>query len=335
MRAWYIPSWNGDHRLEEHPKHGGSLLTVHDPTPAEVETIERFLAFARGKGWTKVTTLPAKGKVDLSAPVSEAGLELARLHHAPASDRTITAVRFEGGKVEVATLSDEEETKKLAEKAEEDKESKAATTKRATPCCPQCLPGAVGPASEVLLSFLTAEQHRDWSRHRAIEVEGGLSQHRYILAHRHSKLARHFGRIGYDADDSIVMHFYDWSVPPEEEVLSAMLILQHREPWLRNEATCFGGRHRFKNPFGGVTDGTETSFPMQSVGATVLEALGMSRGEVYNRGDGVVAVPLAPWEPFLQPGDVQIGENTWVSSAIASGGALPPILGLNDEPVTG
>ena len=35
-----------------------------------------------------------------------------------------------------------------------------------------------------------------------------------------------------------MLHFHDNSVPPEEEVLAAKLILEHREPWLRNEATC-------------------------------------------------------------------------------------------------
>ena len=56
-------------------------------------------------------------------------------------------------------------------------------------------------------------------------------------------------------------------MPPEEEVLAAKLILEHREPWLRNEATCLqqtkdGKWHdlgflRYKNPFGDASDGRE------------------------------------------------------------------------------
>lgn len=68
-----------------------------------------------------------------------------------------------------------------------------------------------------------------------------------------------------DLDDGQILHFHDNSVPPEEEVLAAKLILEHREPWLRNEATCLlqtkdGRWHdlgfmRYKNPFGDITDG--------------------------------------------------------------------------------
>ena len=106
-------------------------------------------------------------------------------------------------------------------------------------------------------------------------VEGGLSGHRYILAHRHSKLARKFGRIGYDVDSRAVMHFFDWSVPPEEEILAAKLILEHREPWLRNEATFFDSGERYKNPFGDSLDGTETSSLMVGIGAGLSAAAGI------------------------------------------------------------
>jgi hypothetical protein len=59
-------------------------------------------------------------------------------------------------------------------------------------------------------------------------------------------------------------------VPPEEEVLSAMLILQHREHWLRNEATCFGGRAYYKNPFGGGSDGVADSMMTSDIGDRLL-----------------------------------------------------------------
>lgn len=130
----------------------------------------------------------------------------------------------------------------------------AVTVRRATPCCPQCTPGAVGPASEVLLAFLDERQHRDWAERRAIVVRGGLTGHRYLLAHRSTELAARMGRICFDMEDQLVIHFHDRSVPPEEEVLAAKLILEHREPWLRNEATTFGAFH-FKNPFGDGGDG--------------------------------------------------------------------------------
>jgi hypothetical protein len=135
--------------------------------------------------------------------------------------------------------------------------AKAVSVKRPTPSCPQCVPGAISRASEVLHAFLTPEERRTWDREHFITVEGGLSHHRYMLAHRHSAYAVQAGRICFDLDDDFTIHFHDNSVPPEEEVLAAKLILEHREPWLRNEATTFGHTTvTYKNPFGGVMDGT-------------------------------------------------------------------------------
>ena len=143
--------------------------------------------------------------------------------------------------LEAATAGDpnrstEEETKAIEKK----KPEKAATVKRPTPSCPQCYVDATEPATEVLLSFLDEEQHHQWSKDRSMIVTGGLTGHRYLIAHRHSEKAARAGKICYDIDDGGVLHFHDHSVPPEEEILATKLILEHREPWLRNEATCLG-----------------------------------------------------------------------------------------------
>lgn len=145
----------------------------------------------------------------------------------------------------------------------------AVTVRRPTPCCPQCTPGAVGPASEVLLTFLDQQQHKDWSERRAIVVRGGITGYRYLLAHRETELAARIGRICFDVDSRCVVHFHDRTVPPEEEVLAAKLILEHREPWLRNEATVFGVGRRsrvFKNPFGNMMDGVQDAVFTERIG---------------------------------------------------------------------
>jgi hypothetical protein len=152
------------------------------------------------------------------------------------------------------------------------------TVRRPTPCCPQCTVGAVEPASEVLLAFLDEQQHKDWAKRRAIVVRGGLTGHRYVLAHRSTELAARIGRICFDMEDGLVIHFHDRSVPPEEEVLAAKLILEHREPWLRNEATTFGGHKVFKNPFGNGGDGVWDATLTQSIG-TFVSALGDIEGD--------------------------------------------------------
>jgi hypothetical protein len=274
----YLPSWNGDMRLTAKDDHE-ALLVLTEPTPQERMIVGDFLRHATKEKWWDGKP-PAKGKpytgreLEIVVQATLAKASKALITFSRPKDRTLTAVKFSSGKLEViegataTALAAIEDTVSKA-KAEETKEieAKAASVKRPTPCCPQCMPGAIGPASEVLLSFLTPEQHEQWSRERAILVEGNLSGHRYLVAHRNSKTAQKVGRICFDLDDSKVVHFHDWSVPPEEEVLAAKLIMEHAEPWLRNEATVFGGgTDIYKNPFGDVMDGTESAAFASTIG---------------------------------------------------------------------
>jgi hypothetical protein len=269
----YLPSWNGDFRLEDDGK-GGTKLIVHEPTLHEQKIIEEFLRQAGTKGWISATYSGGNGEVAISAPLSKASKILIKL--ARPKKQTLTAVSFSDGKLSVIEGADEvalEKIEKAVEQATatEDPEqpAKAASVKRPTPCCPDCEVGSVAPASEVLLSFLNEEEHETWARERAIVVTGGLTGHRYVLAHRQSAIAAFNTRMCFDLDDGQILHFHDNGVPPEEEVLAAKLILEHREPWLRNEATVLGGGGRvmrFKNPFGDFGDGTETTAFVSEIG---------------------------------------------------------------------
>jgi hypothetical protein len=286
----YLPSWNGDMRLEAKDDHE-ALLTLTAPTPQERMIAGDFLRHAAKEKWWDGTP-PKKGepytgdKLEIPIQASLAKASKALITFGRPKDRTLTAVKFGSGKIEIvegatatALAAIEKSVGKAKAEETKEKEAKAASVKRPTPSCPQCEPGAIGPASEVLLSFLSPRQHEEWARERAILVEGHLSGHRYVIAHRNSRIAAQVGRICYDADDQGVMHFHDWSVPPEEEVLSAKLILEHAEPWLRNEATCLGGRHTdvYKNPFGDGLDGVESSTFATNIGYSLqgfLESFG-------------------------------------------------------------
>jgi hypothetical protein len=272
----YLPSWNGDFRLEDDGK-GGSRLVVHDPTPHEQEVIGAFLRKVGAKGWVSDQDRDTrfgqgKSEVAISAPLSKASKILIKL--ARPKEQTLTAVSFSDGKLSVIEGADDAAVEKISETVEkaaatEDPEqpAKAASVKRPTPCCPDCEVGSVTPASEVLLAFLNEDEHATWARERAIVVTGGLTGHRYILAHRQSAIASCNTRMCFDLDDGQILHFHDNSVPPEEEVLAAKLILEHREPWLRNEATLLGGDNlKFKNPFGDLSDGTESAAFVSEIG---------------------------------------------------------------------
>lgn len=273
----YIPSWNGDFRLEDDGK-GGTRLVVHDPTPHEQKIIGDFLQKAGAKGWVSDRDRNVRfsqgdrSEVALSAPLSKASKILIKLTRP--KKQTLTAVAFSGGKLSVIEGADEAALEKISDAVEEatatedpKQPAKAASVRRPTPCCPECEVGSVEPASEVLLSFLNDEEHESWARERAIVVTGGLTGHRYVLAHRRSAVAAYNTKMCFDLDDGQILHFHDNSVPPEEEVLAAKLILEHREPWLRNEATLLGGDNmKFKNPFGDLADGTESAALVSEIG---------------------------------------------------------------------
>lgn len=315
---WFIPSFSGDFRLETVEEGKSCRLTVVEPTAHEKQLLQRFMKRALKRKLVESDAVPERELV-IASPIGVVAPLLVR--EARPKRTTITAVRYEGGRIEVVegtgrTLTDlgqkivaqeeggevaitggtssgggttdvesgTKESKEAPKKQEPKKEKAEAATsvKRHTPCCPQCKPGSVAPANEVLYEMLLKhdpEQHRRWARERVIEVTGGLSGHRYLLSHRHGPRAVEWGRMAFDADDQAVLHFHDNTVPPEEEVLAAALILEHREPWLRNEATCLGRfRDVYKNPFGGFMDGVEDAALTQAFGtitAAVADALGI------------------------------------------------------------
>jgi hypothetical protein len=269
----FVPSWNGDFRIESDGEK--SKLVLHEPTPREREIVGLFLHEAGKKKWAgphpKTSYTAGEMSVALDATVDKTSKLLIKLTRP--KKQTLTAISFSDGKLSVVEGTDDKALAQISEKVaeaakteDEKKPAAAASVRKPTPCCPDCEPGAIAPASEVLLTFLDEEQHRSWSRDRAIIVEGGLSGHRYMLAHRHSNFGMKVGRVCYDLDDRIVIHFHDRTVPPEEEILGAKLILENREHWLRNEATALGGEALFKNPFGDYLDGTESADMSTKIG---------------------------------------------------------------------
>lgn len=283
MKFWAFPAWNGDFRLVEGDNGPStSKLLVMDPTPHEKELLATFMKQARKKGWTdepfaKDDIIDTR-TIELNVSLAKAGPALVKI--VKPKDRTLTAVSFKNGRLEVAETNAVET---LVAKAENDKDAKAVSVARPTPCCPKCEAGAIAPARDVLLAFLNEQEHTDWAQHRAIIVTGGLSGHRYLLAHRHTKTAERLGKICYDLDQRFVLHFHATDVPPEEEILAAKLILEHREPWLRNEATVVQqsrdgkwvdlGFMRYKNPFGDIQDGREDAAVTALFGMTAQNLL--------------------------------------------------------------
>ena len=289
MKTWFVPSFHGDFRLTAGDDEATSKLLVMAPTPHEIQLLNGFLSKAHKKKWTS-ELLTADDSNDtrtitLKAPLAKTGPLLVRA--TKPADRTLTAVSFKDGRLEVAETGALETLVAKAAQDKDAKEAKAVSVSRPTPCCPKCEVGSIAPARDVLLSFLSQKEHADWAAHRAIIVRGGKSGHRYLLAHRHSPTAARLGKICYDLEDHFVLHFHQTEVPPEEEILAAKLILEHREPWLRNEATVLtqtkdGRWHdlsfmRYKNPFGDITDGRADAAITATFGIAVEAAARAAR----------------------------------------------------------
>jgi hypothetical protein len=283
---WFFPSWNGDHRLEPNPKDPEeTVLIIQKPTPDESLMLDKLGAAMFTAGWISEWKSVAKSRsmfkksIVVGAPLEKVGpLFVWAFKPGPA---VLTAVRFENGKVTCCSdglgelMKFSESVAKEAKEKDAPKPKAAATVKRPTPSCPDCIPGAIEPASEVLLAFLSPEEHATWAKERAIYVEGGLTGTLYRLAHRHSEQAQRQTRICMDLDAGQTIHFHDTTVPPEEEVLAAKLILEHREDWLRNEATTFFSNDKFKNPFGDWSDGVADAGLTADMGKTL--SLGLLR----------------------------------------------------------
>jgi len=312
---WFVPSWNGDLRIEPHssdPKK--TELSIVKPTEAEKKVLAALTVAFNNRKWldeeTALLTLPAlwkRKKVVIGASIEDVGPVVAAIMHP--GPGTLTAIKFKDGHYEtcekhVASEAREEpyrtpaapgfdapeksgafekQTDRLPEPSEESKAlakkpdaEAAVTVKRPTPSCPDCYLDATPEATEVLLAFLSEEQHKTWAKERYVIVHGGLTGHQYLIAHRHSPIAKQNTRICFDLDDEAILHFHDWTVPPEEEVLASMIILEHKEPWLRNEATCLGGDfdYKFKNPFGDFFDGVADSTFTRKIGILLGAATG-------------------------------------------------------------
>ncbi len=271
----FVPSFCGDVRLESVDDGKAVEVIIHDPTAAETEAVEKLLKIGRERKWTDLVAIPKpagkfkrwrKSTLRLEGSIQDVGDEFVKLVR-PAKS-SIVALKFSNGEIHVTETAG---TQKLVTVAVESKDAgaRAVSVKKPTMSCPQCLPGSVAPANEVLQEFLTPSQHKDWAKHRVIEVEGGTTGHRYLVAHRNSRHAVAWGRHVMDADDRAVLHFHDLTHPPEEEVLGAKLMIEHRESWVRNEASCFKGGFTqvLKNPFGDIRDGMGDAAVMQAVGA--------------------------------------------------------------------
>src|SRR3990167_10264851 len=155
LHTWYIPSWNGDIRLEVDPKNPDrTVLSIEKPTEDEKKLIEKIDAEAAKRGWAKAGAVSAplarwrkKGKAILDAPVALVGSVVAEI--ARPGPAVLTALRLAGGKVVTVAGSDVgklllpeggpyRDPPEALVKVTPAEPAVAATVRRPTPSCPAC-----------------------------------------------------------------------------------------------------------------------------------------------------------------------------------------------------
>lgn len=297
LMAWYVPSSSGDYRLEHLGDDGvACLLTVEDPTAHEQAVLSAFMSELRQRdlvGADATFSVTGRTEIVVAAPVSRVAPLL--VGHALVGAGTVTAVRSVGGKmlatidgaspkpdpgevagpdVRAVELEAEIHQLEVAAKTPVDVPAAAVTVRRPVLCCPHPVEGPEMRSSQVLETFLTPSQLRDWRDHRFVTCRGNLSGRRYRVVHREHPLARRQKYIAWDIEADRPVHAYDWRVPPAEEALGLLLVLQHREDWVRNPSGWFYGGVSYPHPFGyGSSDGTLDTHLMTRAG-DVVKAIG-------------------------------------------------------------
>lgn len=247
IRRYFRPGYSGDFRvLVKGDDVERSILEVVDPIPSEQAILRKVLQVARAKGWCDDLAgiaLVGRTEIEMAAPVADVG-EIV-VGATSAGRGAITAIASERGNVTTVYTSRDgeappaprdvipfpgQEGALAADSSPKDvvTADRPSLGARRRPDCPDTR------ASEVLQAFSTPRQWETWMRHGWMEVYGRRSGHTYRLAHRRSDLAQRQGRVGFDCDDGLAVHAYNWLVPPAEEVLGIKLYLEHAEEWIRN-----------------------------------------------------------------------------------------------------
>jgi hypothetical protein len=310
VRRFHVPAPSGDFELIALDDKQCKLVT-ENLVASEVEQIKAFLRVCRDPSRKWVDDLvgvsaTGRSEIVIEAPIQQAGAALAG---AAAPDRgRLTAVRsVNGSMVAVIDSSDPQEIPRIAAETAKPEAVAAVTVNRPTRCCPTPVEGPMVRSSRVLKTFCTAKQWADWQEKGWVIAIGHRSGHAYRICHRHHPAARAQRKIVWDLTEGKVIHCWNWSVPPAEEVLAAMLFVQNREEQIRNRSTALGCRSFvFDDPTGhGGSDGIWDAAQFRGMGAAVASLGRAMLGDLSPLLGRSGLLPAATYA--LQSGDVVNG----------------------------
>ena len=226
MRRWYVPTTNGDFRVEAAGE-GKSVLIVERPTKTEVDVLSKLWPTFVKKGWTNavVPTGLRGGWVEMDAPVHLVGKQLGKAMKT--GRRSVEVYRFSNGRV---TVEEMWETI-LPEGVEV-----AATTSVPKTGCPACEHDgdrAERASMVVLREFLSPSQVAELNYRGWFSAIGNVTGTRYGIFNRFSREAARFGRALADLDAGLAVCAFDPDVPPGEEMLGLKILVEHLERKIR------------------------------------------------------------------------------------------------------
>lgn len=222
----YFPSFYGDIKLETQEKNDNCIMVTTDLSPAEEAIVKKLLEkfIINGSGVLENKSF------DLEVPLATAHKYLKGIMKKKGPQITAVSV--------IGTSDTNLQLKEVStiDEAIETGSEEAVTTSVPKRGCPMPV---FNPSVErhirataVLLRFLTDRQKSDFEREHAFVTFGGSSRDRYLVSHRHSRMASNKG-IVFNLDQNRSVCVEQSILPPAEELLAILATLQCREPeWI-------------------------------------------------------------------------------------------------------
>lgn len=259
---WFLPSWYGDIRLRVVDDHHtrvevtsltrGELAAMHALKKRSLQGGIIRRPWATERAWEQMPDeafVVGSGRVHgvtLRAPITTIEKFLTRQMRG--KDETVSVMITDKGNLYEIKMPDsqEEETNVLPfrrEGGQEEPEAATTVRKPAVGCPAPDFQQAHVRAAEVLRTFLTPQQVRDFQRHQRFVTVGAETGHRYMITSRHARSElSNFTRTVYDIDEEKPYCVHDWGVPAAEEMLTMHLMLslprwEHHVRGLREDGT--------------------------------------------------------------------------------------------------
>lgn len=248
---WYIPSTYGDISLRR-SENNTTLLTFTKLSNQEAAAIQdlkkhslKFMRkWATKEDWERIPTRAfepgdtKENEILLKVPVPKVVKFLTKNIHL---DRdSVHVIKFDDGKIQEASIDaikkvemspyrkESPEPPKKEPPKKKPKKAVAVTVQKPVQGCPAPdFPDCRIRANRVLRAFLSPQQISDFEKHEKFVTVGADTGDRYMITSRMARkqLRSVSERSVYNLTRRMALCVHDWTIPPEEEMLTMHLML--------------------------------------------------------------------------------------------------------------